>query len=125
MDEKNKKFLVAGLLIALAISVIAVFLASSDPDGLDSTALIASGQKTLTAPATGDEVRVEAPGHFSYSSPMQDYTLGERWGPLGGIIAMVVGTLLAFVMAIGLAYLFRKQKENGLKKADLIKNTNQ
>jgi cobalt/nickel transport protein len=125
MDEKNKKFLVAGLLIALAISVIAVFLASSDPDGLDSTALIASGQKTLTAPATGDEVRVEAPGHFSYSSPMQDYTLGERWGPLGGIIAMVIGTLLAFIIAIGLAYLFRKQKENGLKKADLIKNTNQ
>ena len=49
MDEKNRKFLAAGLLIALAISIIAVFLASSDPDGLDSTALIASGQKTLTA----------------------------------------------------------------------------
>jgi len=39
---------------------------------------------------------------------MQDYTLGERWGPLGGIIAMVVGTLLAFIMAIGLAYLLKK-----------------
>jgi cobalt/nickel transport protein len=116
MDEKNKKFLIAGLLIALAISVIAVFLASSDPDGLDSTALIVSGQKTLTAPATGDEVKVEAPGHFSYTSPMQDYTLGESWGSLGGIIAMVIGTILAFLMAVGLAYLFRKKKENGSKK---------
>ena len=116
MDEKNRKFLIAGLLIALAISIIAVFLASSDPDGLDSTALIASGQKTLTAPATGDEVKVEAPGHFSYSSPMQDYTLGENWGPLGGIIAMVIGTLLAFTLGIGLAYLIRKQKANGSEK---------
>ncbi len=110
MDEKNKKFLVAGILVALAISIIAVFLASSDPDGLDSTALIASGQKTLTAPATGDEVTVGAPGHFSYTSPMQDYTLGEKWGPMGGIIAMVIGTILTFGMGIGLAYLLRKRK---------------
>jgi cobalt/nickel transport protein len=116
MDEKNKKFLVAGLLLALAISIIAVFLASGDPDGLDSTALIASGQKTLTAPATGDEVTVEAPGHFSYSSPMQDYSLGESWGPLGGIIAMVIGTILTFIVGIGLAFLLKKEKPTGSKK---------
>jgi len=116
MDEKNMKFLVVGIMIALAISIIAVFLASSDPDGLDSTALIASGQKTLTAPATGDEMTVEAPGHFSYSSPMQDYTLGENWGPLGGIIAMVIGTILTFVIGIGLAFLLKKQKSDRSKK---------
>jgi cobalt/nickel transport protein len=116
MDEKNVKFLVAGILIALAVSIIAVFLASGDPDGLDSTALIASGQKTLTAPATGEEVTVEAPGHFTYSSPMQDYTLGESWGSLGGIIAMVIGTILTFLIGIGLAFLLRKDKASGLKK---------
>jgi cobalt/nickel transport protein len=119
MDEKNKKFLVTGVLIALAIAIIAVFFASSDPDGLDSTALIASGQKTLTAPATGENIKVEAPGHFSYSSPMQDYTLGENWGPLGGIIAMVIGTILTFMIGIGLAYLLKKQKANGSKKQTL------
>jgi len=116
MDEKNMKFLIAGIMIALAISIVAVFLASSDPDGLDSTALIASGQKTLTAPATSDEVTVEAPGHFLYESPMPDYSLGENWGPLGGIIAMVIGTILTFTIGIGLAYLFRKQKAGGSKK---------
>jgi len=110
VDERNRKFLVAGILIALAISILAVFFASSDPDGLDSTALIVSGQKSLTAPATSDAVKVEAPGHFSYSSPMQDYTLGQNWGPLGGIIAMVIGTILTFVIGIGLVYLIRKQR---------------
>ena len=110
MDEKNKKFLAAGVLVAIAIAVMAVFFASSDPDGLDSTALIVSGQKSLTAPATGENISVEAPGHFSYASPMQDYTLGKDWGPLGGILAMVAGTVLTFAAVIGLTYLIRKRK---------------
>ena len=47
---------------------------------------------------------------------MQDYTLGQNWGPLGGIIAMVIGTILTFVIGIGLAIMLRKQKTNGSKK---------
>ena len=35
---------------------------------------------------------------------MPDYSLGERRGPLGGIVAIVVGTILAFGIAIGLIY---------------------
>jgi len=117
MDQKNRNFLIAGILIALAIAIIAVFFASSDPDGLDSTALIVSGQKTLTSPATDDKVSVEAPGHFTYSSPMQDYTLGEKWGPFGGIVAMVIGTILTFVAGISLAYFIRKRKSAGKQPA--------
>ena len=41
----NKTFIVAGLIIALIIGVIAVFAASSDPDGLESTALVYRGRK--------------------------------------------------------------------------------
>ena len=51
MDEKNRKFLVIG------DHGRPCYLRSSrysshpgDPDGLDSTALIVSGQKSLTAP---------------------------------------------------------------------------
>lgn len=110
MDQKNKKFLIVGVLLALSVSIIAVFLASSDPDGLDSTALIASGQKTLTAPATGEDISVEAPGHLTYESPMPDYSLGEKWGLTGGIIAMVIGTLLTFALGIGIAMLLKKRK---------------
>jgi cobalt/nickel transport protein len=110
MDQKNLKFLVIGVVLALVVAIVAVFLASPDPDGLDSTALIASGQKSLTAPATGENISVEAPGHFTYASPMQDYRLGENWGPMGGIIAMVTGTLLTIAIVLGLAWLLKKRK---------------
>ncbi|MGA2161938.1 MAG: PDGLE domain-containing protein [Methanoregula sp.] len=110
MDQKNLKFLVIGVLLALVVAIVAVFLASPNPDGLDSTALIASGQKTLTAPATGENISVEAPGHFTYASPMPDYSLGGKWGPMGGIIAMVTGTILVFAIVIGLAWLLKKRK---------------
>jgi cobalt/nickel transport protein len=110
MDQKNLKFFVIGVILVLAIAIIAVFLASPDPDGLDSTALIASGQKSLTAPATGENISVEAPGHFTYASPMPDYSLGGKWGPMGGIIAMVTGTLLTIAIVLGLAWLVKKRK---------------
>jgi cobalt/nickel transport protein len=112
MDQKNMKFLIIGVLLALVIAIIAVFFASPDPDGLDSTALIASGQKSLTAPATGENISVDAPGHFSYESPMPDYNLGGNWGSMGGIIAMVIGTLLTFGAVMGLVWLLKKRKSS-------------
>ncbi len=36
MSPKNKKFLLGGITIALIIAILAPFLASSNPDGLDS-----------------------------------------------------------------------------------------
>ena len=44
----NKTFIIGGIIIALIIGVAAVFLASGDPDGLESTALVVQGQKTIT-----------------------------------------------------------------------------
>nr|WP_320160378.1 PDGLE domain-containing protein [uncultured Methanoregula sp.] len=101
----NKTFLAAGIIIALLIGVVAVFMASGDPDGLESTALIVQGQKTLTGntPANA-EIHEDLNGKFAYSSPMPDYSLGESMGSAGGIIAIVVGTILAFVVVLGIAY---------------------
>jgi cobalt/nickel transport protein len=101
----NKTFLIVGIIVALLIGVIAVFMASGDPDGLESTALVVQGQKTLTGgtPETA-EIHEETAGRFSYTAPMPDYALGEEMGPLGGIIAIVVGTSLAFLVVFGLAY---------------------
>jgi cobalt/nickel transport protein len=101
----NKTFIIGGIIIALLIGVVAVFMASADPDGLESTALVVQGTKELTGPTPPDaEIAEDLNGKFSYASPMPDYALGEELGPLGGIIAIAVGTLFAFLVVIGLIY---------------------
>jgi cobalt/nickel transport protein len=101
----NKTFIIAGIIVALLIGAVAVFLASGDPDGLESTALVVQGQKTITGDTPADaEIHEETAGRFSYSSPMPDYSLGESLGPAGGLVAIIVGTLLAFLVVLGLAY---------------------
>jgi cobalt/nickel transport protein len=101
----NKTFIIAGIIIALLIGVVAVFLASGDPDGLESTALVIQGQKELTGDTPENaEIQEDLNGKFSYTSPMPDYALGEEMGPLGGIIAIVFGTIIAFLVVLGLAY---------------------
>lgn len=101
----NKTFIIVGLIIALLIGVIAVFAASSNPDGLESTALVVQGEKALTGDTPPNaEIEENPEGKFSYESLMPDYSLGEDWGPIGGIIAILVGTILAFLVVIGLVY---------------------
>ena len=108
----NKTFIIAGIVIAILIGVVAVFFASGDPDGLESTALIIQGQKSLTGDTPPDaEIHEDTTGKFAYDSPMPDYSLGEQLGPLGGIIAIVVGTLLAFSLVLGISKLLVARKK--------------
>jgi len=101
----NKTFIIAGIIVALLIGGIAVFMASGDPDGLESTALVVQGQKDLTGATPEDaEIHEDLTGKFSYTSPMPDYSLGESLGSLGGLIAIILGTFLAFLVVLGLAY---------------------
>ncbi len=101
----NKTFIITGVIVALLIGVIAVFMASADPDGLESTALVVQGQKDLTgATPENAEIQEDLNGKFSYTSPMPDYALGDEMGPLGGMIAIIFGTILAFLVVLGLAY---------------------
>jgi cobalt/nickel transport protein len=101
----NKTFIIAGIIVALIIGGIAVFMASGDPDGLESTALVVQGQKTITGDTPTDaEIHEETAGRFAYSSPMPDYSLGESMGSAGGLVAIIVGTIIAFLVVLGLAY---------------------
>lgn len=101
----NRTFIIAGIIVALLIGAVAVFFASGDPDGLESTALVVQGQKTITGDTPADaEIHEETAGRFSYSSPMPDYSLGGSLGSTGGLIAILVGTLIAFLVVLGLAY---------------------
>ena len=116
----NKTLIVGGLIIAILIGVVAVFMASSDPDGLESTALLIQGGKTLTGPTPPDAEIVEnMEGKFAYSAPMPDYSLGEESGAGGGILAIVGGTILAFLVAIGIVYALKvsgkKNPPNGVQ----------
>jgi cobalt/nickel transport protein len=108
----NRTFIIIGIAIAIIIGVVAVFFASGDPDGLESTALMIQGQKTLTGGTPPDaEIHEDPAGKFAYESPMPDYSLGEKFGPLGGIIAIIAGTLLAFGLVIGISKLLVARKK--------------
>ena len=80
-------------------------MASADPDGLESTALVVQGQKILPVQHLRMlRYRRISMGNSHTTSPMPDYSLGEQFGPLGGIVAIVAGTILAFLIVLGLIY---------------------
>ncbi len=97
MSPKDKKFLMGGILVAVIIAFLAPFLASTNPDGLDST------------------IEKLIPGHEAepvYESPMPDYTvpaLGED-SPWGGVIAIVGGTIIIALLALGLGMVIKKDE---------------
>jgi cobalt/nickel transport protein len=109
----NKTFVAIGIVIALLIGVVAVFMASGDPDGLESTALVVSGQKDLTGPAPEEgDPEVVGTGSFAYEAPMPDYSLGEEMGSLGGLIAIVVGILVTLLIVLGISWIIAMNKGN-------------
>ncbi len=86
---KRETFVALGLGIAMVIAILAPFLASPNPDGLESAA-----EKFSSA---------EGKDYLAFNSPLPDYivpSLGE--GESSGVVAIVFGTIGIFV----LSYLF-------------------
>lgn len=108
----NKTFMLVGILIALIIGIVAVFLASGDPDGLESTALVVSGQKELVglSPEEGD-AEVIGTGSFEYESPLPDYSMGEEMGSPGSLVAIIAGTIITVLVVVGATYVIRMSKQ--------------
>jgi cobalt/nickel transport protein len=108
MDQKT--FIIVGVAIALVIAIVAPFLASGNPDGLESAFFGIHGAKDLT----GDELDEEAAGlaeehvvgitgnDFSFEPLLPDYTLPGADKP-GEIIAIIIGTLVMFGLVYGIA----------------------
>jgi cobalt/nickel transport protein len=108
---ETKYFVLIGILIAVVIGVVAVFLASGDPDGLESTALFVQGEKSLTGLTPPDAELVEdVHGGFAYESPMPDYSMADL-GTAGQIIAILVGIAISFIIVLGIARVAARQKE--------------
>lgn len=100
MNTTNRNLLIGGLTIALIIAILAPFLASSNPDGLDSTA------ESLEVPES----------ESAFQSPLPDYAIpGMEDNPLGGVISLIIGTVLVLLVALGLAKLIGKKnsEKNG------------
>lgn len=91
------KFIVGGLTVAIIIAIMAPYIASSDPDGLESAA------EKIISPEVSDEPVLE--------SPMPDYvlpSLGEE--PISGVVAIIIGVLIVFALAFGLGYALKKKE---------------
>ncbi len=86
MKPNDRNLIIAALIICLMIGVLAPFIASKNPDGLEKSA-----QQISTTQQSG-----------VYKAPFADYSipiLGN--GPYSGILAMIIGISIV----LGLGYL--------------------
>ena len=107
---ETKQFVVIGIAIALVIAVAAPFLASGNPDGLESAFFSIYEAK----PFLGDELDEEAAGaaeeqvvattgnDFSYEALMPDYSI-PGMDKDGEVLAIVIGTLLMLILVFAVA----------------------
>lgn len=97
--NSNMKFLYAGIAIALLLSALAPFLASPDPDGLESAAGGVVEESKMS------ELEEMAP---AVSSPMPDYAI-EGLGKSGEVLAIAVGTIAVLAISFGFGKVFNKK----------------
>ena len=105
----RKIFLFAGIAVALMIAAMAPFIASSNPDGLESAFLGIFGAKEIQGPtpdqehseAAEQEVTIITGNDFSFASPFPDYTI-EGLAKYGEAASIIIGTLLVLAIALGL-----------------------
>lgn len=108
----NKTFLIAGIVIACVIGVLAVFFASGDPDGLESTALYVQGEKELLghSPEEGDPEALGT-GTAVFEAPFPDYAMSEDLGTPGAVFIFIVGIILTMIVAIGAVKIINSVKQ--------------
>lgn len=100
VDIMNKKDILVGLLVAIAIAVLLSPFASSSPDGLERVAedkgFIEKGESATVL-----------------KSPFADYILpGVKNEKLSTALSGVAGTIIVFGVGYGLARLIKKRNNN-------------
>jgi len=112
---ETKQFVVIGIAIALAIAVAAPFLASGNPDGLESAFFSIYEAKPFMgseldedAAGAAEEQAVAATGNdFSYEALMPDYSI-PGMDKAGEVLAVVIGTLLMLALVFAVARVFAR-----------------
>jgi cobalt/nickel transport protein len=107
---ETKQFVIIGVALALVIAVAAPFLASGNPDGLESAFFSIHDAKPFMgsdldeeAAAAAEEQAVAATGNdFSFEALMADYSI-PGLDKTGEVLAVVLGTLLMLALVYGVA----------------------
>lgn len=94
-----KMIILAGLAVAILLSVLAPFLASSDPDGLESAAEGVIDEHTFAELEESEPVM---------GAPMPDYAI-EGFGKAGEIGAIFLGSIFMLGLGLGVGKLFEKK----------------
>jgi cobalt/nickel transport protein len=97
--KSNMKFFYVGIAIAFLLAVLAPFLASPDPDGLESAA------GGIVEESKMSQIEEKEP---VVGSPMPDYSI-EGMGKSGEVAAIALGTLAVLVISFGLGKVFNKR----------------
>ncbi len=92
MRPKDRNFVIAGVIICLVIAVMAPFIASPNPDGLEKSA---------------EQISTTEEGGI-FEAPLPDYTI-EPLGKLGEIVALVLGILVTLAIAYIIAILIQRR----------------
>jgi cobalt/nickel transport protein len=100
-------FLIAALLVAGGLS----YLASGDPDGLDTVTLSGCELDADGEPVAGTCIAQNADDHALGDSPLADYTVAGDDATVG--VAGVVGVVVTLVVAGGLFWLLRRRDGSG------------
>jgi cobalt/nickel transport protein len=113
MNAPRSRFLLGFLLAALVIAGGLSYLASPDPDGLDSVALHGC---TVSETAGGEQldgtcIAQNATESHTAGSPLADYAVGGREGTTG--LAGIAGVLVTALVA---GLLFRLLSRSGRRR---------
>ena len=106
MTPENTKFLLAGAAIAILLAILAPFLASPNPDGLDKNLIELVG---LGSEEHAEKI-IEEQNQVGYEPPFPDYSI-EGMDKAGEVLSIVMGTVILLVLGLGVSSILKKNKE--------------
>lgn len=104
-----RTFLLLFALVALLVAGGVSYLASGDPDGLDSATLQGCTEQA-DGTLEGSCIAQQAGDHALTGSPLADYTVGGDDGLTG--LAGVLGVVAVFAVAGGLFWLLARSRRS-------------
>jgi cobalt/nickel transport protein len=114
---EKKYFYIAAIVVAVLLAVLAPFLASSNPDGLESAFYGIYGAKELQGDELNEEQASLAEEHvvehtgnsYTFESPLPDYTVPGMDKP-GEVVAILAGTLIVLAAGFGIGRMMSRTK---------------